>query len=64
LKDHFTKKKIVLGKKLFLFILKISFSPGIYNKLTRKNMYSKKILLMPHLPTPGIGVEEEPGRAG
>ena len=27
-------------------------------------MYNKKILFMPHLPTPGVGAEYDPGRAG
>jgi len=27
-------------------------------------MYNKKMLFMPHLPTPGAGVEDAPGRAG
>ncbi len=27
-------------------------------------MYNKKMLFMPHLPTPGAGLENDPGRAG
>jgi hypothetical protein len=27
-------------------------------------MYNKKMLFMPHLPTPGGGVEDDPGRTG
>jgi hypothetical protein len=27
-------------------------------------MYNKKMLIMPHLPTPGGGAEDDPGRAG
>ena len=33
-------------------------------KIGGQNMYNKKMLFMPHLPTPGAGVEDDPGRAG